>query len=51
MGGHEFVRVELLGEGYVLQCACGWQSGPGRHAADVGAAWDRHLAESEARPA
>jgi hypothetical protein len=48
MRSHDFDRVELLAEGYVLTCSCGWRSPAHRTAEVVGSAWDHHLAETSA---
>jgi hypothetical protein len=43
--GHEFDRVEERDGGFVLCCACGWESGTSRSAEAVGTDWDRHRME------
>jgi len=39
---HNFDRVDEVGGGFVLRCACGWASIPSRSAEVVGTAWDGH---------
>ena len=46
MGSHGFDHVELLEDGYVLWCECGWHSPADHAAAIVGEAWDEHLAQA-----
>lgn len=46
---HKVERVDRDGGGrYVLQCLCGWTSGPGGSAATVGTEWDEHLSTAAA---
>ena len=40
--GHDFERVELVGDRYVLVCECGWRSRHDESAAAIGEEWDRH---------
>jgi hypothetical protein len=42
--GHDFQRVDLVADGYVIVCECGWHTRPDRSAQVIGDEWDDHRA-------
>ena len=43
---HGCDEVICVDDGWVLRCTCGWQTGRGRSAQEVGEAWDVHRARA-----
>jgi hypothetical protein len=50
VGGHDFERVDVEDDGYVLVCECGWRSRPDPSAGVIGEEWDEHRAASAMLP-
>ena len=43
--GPENIYYDNLGEGFRIECLCGWTTGPAKMVADAGDEFDDHLAD------